>query len=104
MARSSSKRAPATNPQVRENQLIELAVNLAERKLADGSATTPLITHYLKLATAKEQAEREKIQYEIELVKARAAQIQSDADREATYLAAIEAMRSYKPEQSNYDD
>lgn len=103
MADSRPKRRPAVSPEIRENQLIELAVDLAEKRLSDGTASTPLITHYLKLASAREALEREKIQYETELLRSRAAQIKSESEREEIALRAIEAMRSYQPERDNDD-
>ena len=50
---------PALSPEARENQLISLAVDLAEKQLIEGTASAQVITHYLKLATVKEQLERE---------------------------------------------
>ena len=51
--------APATNPEDRENQMIALAVNLAEQQLRDGTASSQVITHYLKLGSTKERLEKD---------------------------------------------
>lgn len=44
---------PATTPEARENQLIALAVDLAEKQMREGTASAQVITHYLKLGSTK---------------------------------------------------
>ena len=46
---------PAFTPEARENQLIALAVDRAEKQLRDGTASSQVITHYLKLGASKEK-------------------------------------------------
>lgn len=86
---------PATSPEAQENRMISLAVDLAEKQLAEGTAATPVVVHYLKLATVREASEREKLKLENELLKARTDQIGSQANSEAMYSEALAAMRSY---------
>jgi hypothetical protein len=38
------RRAPATTPEARENQLISLAVDLAERQLLEGTASSQVLS------------------------------------------------------------
>lgn len=94
---SRAKRPPATTPEGREKQLISLAVDLAERQLSDGTASATVITHYLKLATNREQLERQKLAYETELLKAKKESIDSQQRIEELYSNALNAMRSYSP-------
>ena len=91
---------PALTPEARENQLISYAVDLAEKQLREGTASSQVITHYLKLASVKEQLEREKIRQEIELQKAKTKALASDEEIKAMYKDAIEAMKKY----SGYGD
>lgn len=92
---SSKKIRPALTPEARENQLISLAVDLAEQQLRDGTASSQVITHYLKLGTTRERLEKELLESEVELKKAKKESIQS-ADRiEKLYAEAITAMRNY---------
>lgn len=93
MARKST---PARSAKQRENQLINLAIDLAERQLRDGSATSQVITHFLKLATVKEQLENEKLRSDLKLAEAKIKQIENSSMNEETYKRAIEAMKSYK--------
>ena len=90
-----SSHRPALDPEARENQMIALAVNLAEQKLRDGTAATPIITHYLKLATVKEQKELELLDMQKELMKAKQHAIQSSESSEEMTRNAIEAFKTY---------
>lgn len=92
---SSPKQIPARSPEARENQMIALAVDLAEKQLIEGTASAQVITHYLKLGTLKEQLEREKLEKENELLKAKTEAIQSAQRVEELYSNALEAMRRY---------
>lgn len=91
----SSKIRPALTPEARENQLIYLATDLAEQQLRDGTASSQVITHYLKLGTTKERLEKEKLEKENELLKAKTEALQSAKRIEALYADAISAMRKY---------
>ena len=93
--RSTRKIRPALSPEARENQMISLAVDLAERQLLEGTASAQVITHYLKLGTLKEQLEREKLEKENELLRAKTEALQSAQHIEELYAEAIKAMRSY---------
>lgn len=86
---------PATTLEGRENQLIALAVDLAEKQLSEGTASAQVITHYLKLGTSKEVLEKEKLMRENELLKAKAENLQSQQKMEELYNNAIQAMRTY---------
>ena len=89
------KTRPALTPEARENQMISYAVDLAEKQLREGTASSQVITHYLKLASVKEQLEREKIRQEIELQKAKTKALASDEEIKTMYKDAIEAMKRY---------
>ena len=95
---------PALTPEARENQMISLAVDLAERQLQEGTASSQVITHYLKLGSTRERLERERLEEENKLLKARTEQIQSMKRVEELYEEAIKAMRNYsgQGEQDEY--
>ena len=103
-APSRLRRAPATSPEARENQLIAAAVDLAEKQILEGTASSQVLTHYLKLATTREQLEKEKIRNENELLKAKVDSIKSAERMEQLYENAIEAMRGYSSEGPTADD
>ena len=92
---SSRKGRPALTPEARENQMIALAVDLAEQQLLDGTATSQVITYYLKLGSTKERLEKEKLERENELLRARTESLQSMKHIEELYTNALKAMRKY---------
>lgn len=89
-------RPPATTPEARENQLIAAAMDLAERQIRDGTASSQVVTHFLKLASVREQLEREKLRGENIVLKAKAESMGTGARIEELTARALEAMRSYK--------
>lgn len=92
---SSKKMRPALTPESRENQMIALAVDLAEQQLRDGTASSQLITHYLKLGSTKERLEKEKLEEENKLLRAKTKALADSADMKELYSEAIKAMRKY---------
>lgn len=92
---SKQKMRPALTPEARENQMIALAMDRAEEQLRDGTASSQVITHFLKLATRKEQIEREILEKQKELIVAKTESLQSAKKIEELYTNAITAMRNY---------
>lgn len=86
---------PALTPEARENQLISLAYNVAEKQLLDGTASSQVITHFLKLGTVKEQLELEKIKKENVLLEAKTEALKSAKHIEELYENALNAMKNY---------
>ena len=104
--KARTRRPPATTPEGRENQLVAMAVDLAEQQLAEGTASSQVITHYLKLGSTRERLEQARIAQENELLKARVEQLASTHRLEELYEAALKAITSYRGETSQeaYDD
>lgn len=86
---------PALTPEAREGQMISLAEQLAEKQLRDGTASSQVITHYLKLGSTKERIEREILEKQKELITAKTEALQSAKRVEELYSKAITAMRRY---------
>lgn len=98
---------PATNPEAQENLCISLAINLAERQLREGTASSQVITHYLKLGTEKERLENEKLKKELELVDAKTENLKSAKKADEAYVEVLKAMQLYSgvsPEGEEEDD
>ena len=89
------KRRPATTPEARENQMISLAVDLAEKQLIEGTATSQVITHYLKLGSTKERLEKDILKQQRSLLEAKTEALKSAKRVEELYADALEAMRHY---------
>jgi hypothetical protein len=101
---SRPRRRPATTIEGRENQMIDKAISLAERQLEDGSASSQVITHFLKLGSVREQLEREKLATEVTLNQAKIENMASAARVEALYGEAITAMRTYSGQEVEETD
>ena len=86
---------PALTPEARENQMIALAVDLAERQLQEGTASSQVITHYLKMGSTKERIEREIMKEQREMIKAKTEALKSEKRVEELYAQALDAMRKY---------
>lgn len=93
--RPKRRRPPARTPETRENQLIDAAVDLAEKQLSAGTASAQVITHYLKLGSTQARLEKEKLANENKLLKAKTEALQSAKRIEELYSNALNAMRSY---------
>ena len=100
---SSNKIRPALTPEARENQMISLAVDLAEKQLQEGTASSQVITHFLKLGSTKQQLEKQKLVEENKLLRAKTENLQSVGRIEELYAEAINAMRNYSG-QGDSDD
>lgn len=89
------KMRPASTPEARENQLIYLATELAEKQLREGTASSQVITHYLKLGSSRDRIEKEILEEQKKLYSAKTEALQSAKRIEELYTDAISAMKSY---------
>lgn len=96
--------SPATNPEDREKQMISLAEALAEKQLREGTASSQVITHYLKLGTMRAEIENEKLALEKELVKAKTDSIKAMQDQTELYAKALTALTTYRGGDDIYDE
>ena len=97
---SRKKMRPALTPEARENQMISLAVDLAEKQLMEGTASSQVITHYLKLGSTKERIEKEILEKQKELIDAKTQSLKSAQRLEELY----EAMKQYSGRGGDEDD
>lgn len=86
---------PATTPEQREDQLISLASDLAEKQLVEGTASAQVISHFLKLGSTREQLEQERLARENHLLSEKAENMASARRVEELYSEALNAMRAY---------
>ena len=100
------KLPPAKTPEAKENQLISMAFDLAEKKIIDGTASSQVITHFLKLGSTKEKIEKEILEQQKELITAKTEALRSQKRIEDLYANALNAMRRYSgtPETDDYEE
>lgn len=101
---SVRKFRPARSPEARENQMISLAIDLAEKQLVEGTASSQVITHFLKLGSTKEKIEKEILEKQKELIAAKTESLQSAKRMEEMYAEAMSAIRDYRGEHSDEED
>ena len=101
---SSRRGRPALSPEARENQMISLAIDLAEQQLRDGTASSQVITHFLKLGSSKERLEKEMMELQKGLVEAKTESLQASKRMDEMYTRAIAAMKSYSGSGDDSDE
>lgn len=89
---------PPRTAEARENMMISLAMDLAEQQLRDGTASSQVITQFLKLGSTRERLEQRNKELENELLIAKREALESSRHIEELYTEAIAAMRSYAGE------
>lgn len=92
---SGSGLRPVLTDEARESRAISLAMDRAEEQLVNGTASSQIIVHFLKLGTAKANLEREKLARENELLRAKTDALESAKRVEELYANALNAMRKY---------
>lgn len=86
---------PAVSEEARENQMINLAIDLAEKQLREGTASSQVICHYLKLGSTKEKIEKEILVKQKDLIEAKTNSINDSKKIEELYKEAIDAVKIY---------
>lgn len=86
---------PPVSLEAQENLMISLAVQCAEKQLRDGTASSQVITHYLKLGSTRERIEKEILEKQKELIDAKTKNINSNSEAKELYANALAAFRRY---------
>ena len=101
-------RKPATTPEGRENEMVSAAIDLAEQQILGGTASSQVITHFLKLGSTRERLEQQRLEHENELTRVKIEALESQKRVEELYMEALTAMRTYAgdftPPSLNGDD
>jgi hypothetical protein len=95
---------PGMTLESRENQMIALAVDLAEKQLMEGTASSQVITHYLKLGSTMQRLERERLEEENKLLRAKTKALQEESESKTIYLEALKAFRTYAGQGESDDE
>lgn len=80
----------------REREMISLAVDLAEKQLREGTASSAVIQHYLKLGATDYPLRKERLLRQNELFQAKREAIERDAKNEEIARNAVAAMMRYQ--------
>ena len=105
-SKTTRKSRPALTPEGRENQMVALAVNLAEQQLREGTASSQVITHYLKLGSIREKLERERLEEENKLLRAKTEALEAQKESKIQYEQILRALKNYngmgEPDEYDY--
>ena len=93
--KSGRRSPPARNPENRENQLINMAYDLAEKRLREETASAQEIVHFLKMGTARAQLEKKKLEAETMLLESKKEAVDSSKRSDEKYQEALAAFRIY---------
>lgn len=93
--RNGRRRSPARTPEARELELSSVAYDLAEEQMLAGTASSQVLTHFLRAGSMRERLEQQKMEHEIELMDVKKEQLEGQKRIEELYVSALEAMRSY---------
>ena len=91
-------------PKQERQQLIALAIDVAEEQMRNGTASSQVISHFLKLGSTRAQIEKELLEKQRDLAAAKAEAIESSAKMEDLYLKAAKAMKSYQGQEDEEDE
>lgn len=96
---------PATTMQGREDQLVNLALDVVEKQMLDGTASSQTLAHWLKLGSSRHRKEMQKMQVELDLANAKIRQMESASQGDEKLERALKAFRNYsgQEEDEEYD-
>ncbi len=95
------RRRPATSPESRELELSAAAYDLAEEQIRSGTASSQVITHFLRMGSTRERLEQERMYHEVQLTEVKKEQLEGQKRVEELYVNALEAMRGYSGSSSS---
>ena len=79
-----------------ERRLVGLAYDEAERRLKDGTASSEMVCHFLRVGSSKEYLEKQILESKAELTRAKTELFKAQQKSEEMFVEAISAFRSYK--------
>lgn len=105
-ARKTEKRPepiPARTEEEEIKRACGYAMDLAMKQLREGTASSQIICHFLKLDSPKERAEVEKTNKEIELLEVKKQAIKSSEEQDKKYEEVIRAISTYAGKDQDWE-
>lgn len=97
------RRSPAKTPEERESMLVSMAMDRAEQQIADGTASSQLLTHFAKLGSSRERLEQERLCNENEVLRKKVQTMEAAVDVKNLMEDALSAFKGYSG-QPRFDD
>ena len=98
---------PALSEEGQEKRMIAAATNLAYEQIMNGTASSQVITQFLKLASSTERLEKKIKEEQAKMLEAKTEQLKSQKNSEEAYMKAVRAMQEYSGhgvEESNEEE
>lgn len=99
-----SSRAPAMSIEANDNEMISLANKCAREQLRNGTASSQIICHYLKMGSERERLAVEQAKADLELTRAKTKSIESSERMESMFARALSAFSDYRGETDSEGD
>lgn len=94
-ALTNTRPSTSMSDEAREARMIKYATDLAEKQLREGTASSQVITHFLKLGSSREKLEQREKEQNIKLSQAKIESLESNARMETMFADAMEAFKEY---------
>jgi seryl-tRNA synthetase len=98
------RQSPARTPEAREKQLIAAAMDLAEKQILEGTASSQVLSHFLKLGSTREKLEQKNLQENNKLLSARTKAIGDAKTSDNLLQEALAAMKRYSGRMNDSDE
>lgn len=100
------RRSPARSPEERESILISKSLNLIEKQIDDGSASSQVLSLYAKLGSSRERLEQERLLNENNVLRKKLETMEAAIDVKNLMEDALNAFKGYsgKDDMENFDD
>lgn len=89
------RRRRARTLEAREQELVAAAYDQAEEQIRTGTASSQVLTHFLKMGSTRELVEQERLRGQIEVDRVKAKQLEQQERMEGLVADALDAFRSY---------
>ena len=110
MKKQPSDPAPIARPlrspyseEAAEQQMIALAYDRAKEQLANGTASSQVICHFLKLGSSKEKLEKKILEVQHEQIVAKTELMKAMQKNDELFKKALTAMRTYSGKSDDED-
>lgn len=90
--------------EARENYMINLAMDLVEKRMIEGTATSQETTHFLKLGSTEARIKKRILEEEEKLTKAKTDNLRMQENIERLISEAMDAMKTYSGSDTGYDE
>lgn len=96
--------APAITREEQEDRLIALAYQVSEEQLLSGTASSQIITHFLKLGNRKAELETEQTKLQNKLLEEKILSEKSSVEINKMFVDVMRALKTYtgNPEEDFY--